>query len=225
MSKGVFINSLNTYIGTALYEEFVGLNLDEPESEIYSTYFEKEDSTKPKNIKKMMKQKTKPGLFRKYMLEKFNILIYDLHCGKLEDLKFCIKSLTKSPLEEEKTVVVISSVLTWGNTEHKLIEDKPEEDNENNQEENNNFNKENKDPLSNILDKLNDEEKLNFENYLNNDLAFDEEGNEIEIINEDGNILTNEDNEYSLKLKEFKIKLKISKLNQVVEKEIKVKYY
>lgn len=225
MSKGVFINSLNTYIGTALYEEFVGLNLDEPESEIYSTYFEKEDSTKPKNIKKMMKQKTKPGLFRKYMLEKFNILIYDLHCGKLEDLKFCIKSLTKSPLEEEKTVVVISSVLTWGNTEHKLIEDKPEEDNENNEEENNNFNKENKDPLSNILDKLNDEEKLNFENYLNNDLAFDEEGNEIEIINEDGNILTNEDNEYSLKLKEFKIKLKISKLNQVVEKEIKVKYY
>jgi hypothetical protein len=55
MSRGIFINSLNTYIGTALYEEFLGEKPEENEFLLYGTYYEKDSSDKPKYVKKMMK--------------------------------------------------------------------------------------------------------------------------------------------------------------------------
>lgn len=55
--KGILINTLNTFIGTALYEEFLGPNPEEREYEIYGTYYEKDSSDKPNFVKKMMKVK------------------------------------------------------------------------------------------------------------------------------------------------------------------------
>lgn len=55
MSKSVFINTLNTYIGAALYKEFLGENPEESDFTIYGTYYEKDSSEKPQYIKKMMK--------------------------------------------------------------------------------------------------------------------------------------------------------------------------
>lgn len=57
MSKGIFINNLNTYIGTAFYDEFLGNLEEDQDSEftVYGTYYEKDSSEKPKRIKKMMK--------------------------------------------------------------------------------------------------------------------------------------------------------------------------
>ena len=52
--------------------------------------------------------------------------IYDLHSGRLDDLEFGIRALTKAPLESEKTVIVITSVLSWGKTPPKIVEDIPE---------------------------------------------------------------------------------------------------
>lgn len=60
------------------------------------------------------------------MTERFDYLIYDLHSGRLDDLEFGIKGLLKKPLEQEKTLIVISSVLGWALTPHKIVEDKPE---------------------------------------------------------------------------------------------------
>jgi hypothetical protein len=60
------------------------------------------------------------------MLEKIDYLIYDLHSGKIADLEWGIKALTKTKLESEKTVIVISSVLSWGGNPHYMVEDKPE---------------------------------------------------------------------------------------------------
>jgi hypothetical protein len=60
------------------------------------------------------------------MLERMDTFIYDLHSGRLDDLEFGIKALTRAPLETEKTVVVITSILSWGETEYKLVEDIPE---------------------------------------------------------------------------------------------------
>lgn len=54
MSKGVFISNLDTYIGTALYEELI---IEEAEFELYGTYFNKETSERPKLVKKMLKVK------------------------------------------------------------------------------------------------------------------------------------------------------------------------
>ena len=79
--------------------------------------------------------KEKPVLFRKYMLEKIDYFVYDLHSGKVSDLEWGLKQLTKSPLEGEKTLIVISSVLSWGGNPPRLVEDKPEvEENEANEE-------------------------------------------------------------------------------------------
>lgn len=55
MSRGIFINTLNTYIGTALYEEFLGEKPEESEITLYGTYYEKDSSDKPQFVKKMMK--------------------------------------------------------------------------------------------------------------------------------------------------------------------------
>ena len=52
MSRGVLINTLDTYIGTALYEEFLGENPSESAYELYGTWHSKDDSGKPAFIKK-----------------------------------------------------------------------------------------------------------------------------------------------------------------------------
>ena len=124
MSRGVLINTLDTYIGTALYEEFLGENPEEGAYEIYGTYLTKDESTKPKYVKKMLKR-AKPVLFRKYMREKMDLYIFDLHSGRLDDLKWAVNALIDEPLDSEKTLIVISSVLSWGGNEHKMIEVKP----------------------------------------------------------------------------------------------------
>lgn len=214
MSKGIYINSINTYLGTALYDEFLGEKPEESEWELYSTYYEKEDNTKPAFIKKMMKQTTKPGLFRKYMLDKFEVLIYDLHCGKLEDLKFAIKALTKNPLEKEKIVIVISSVLSWAKTPFKMVEDKPEPKDDGGDDQ---------DPKSDKVDIISDEEKLKLEEYLNSSKNIDEDGNIIEIKDNEGNLLEREDEEYLPKLKQLKISIKEEKAKQQKLKNIKYK--
>ena len=56
MSKGIFINNLETYMGWALYDEFVGSKPEEStDFLVYGTYLNKDSSDKPFGIKKMMK--------------------------------------------------------------------------------------------------------------------------------------------------------------------------
>ena len=124
MSRGILINTLDTYIGTALYEEFLGENPSESAYEIYGTWHSRDDSFKPSFVKKMLKR-SKPVLMRKYMREKMDCYIYDLHSGRLDDLKWAVWALTNEPLDSEKTLIVISSVLSWGGNEHKMKEVKP----------------------------------------------------------------------------------------------------
>lgn len=249
MSQGIFINTVNTYIGTALYEEFLGETPENSDWAIFSTYFEKEDSAKPAFIKKMLKPKSKPGLFRKYMLEKFDVMVYDMHSGRLEDLKQSIKALTKAPLEKEKIIIMISSILSWGKTEHKIVEDKPKKEGDDNQNNNDNNNDDDNDmegmegmePMDGMEnnnnkdddpndDNLTPEEKelkkimakidLN-EDYFNNSHNLDEDGNLIELFDEEGNLLEKEDEDYKPKLKQIKINKRVEKLKNV-KKEIKV---
>ena len=141
MSRGILINALDTYIGTALYEEFLGDNPSESAYELYGTWHSKDDSSKPAFIKKMLKR-SKPVLFRKFMREKMDCYIFDLHSGRLDDLKWAVWALTNEPLDSEKTLIVISSVLSWGGNEPKMIEVKPKkkksvEEGEEPKEENN----------------------------------------------------------------------------------------
>lgn len=63
------------------------------------------------------------------MLEN-DIIIYDLMSNSFEEVDYVIKTLKTSPLQEEKTLVLLSTVLTWVNTPPKLEEEAKEGEDE-----------------------------------------------------------------------------------------------
>ena len=187
MSRGVLINTLDTYIGSALYEEFLGENPSESAYELYGTWHSKDESSKPAFVKKMLKR-SKPVLFRKYMREKMDCYIFDLHSGRLDDLKWAVWALTNEPLDSEKTLIVISSVLSWGGTEPKMMEVKPkkkkpvEEGEEPPQEGEEKEEEEKEDEEKEEEDKKEDEDKKEEEEKKDEEgePQLDENGNPIE---------------------------------------------
>ena len=187
MSRGVLINTLDTYIGSALYEEFLGENPSESAYELYGTWHSKDDSSKPAFVKKMLKR-SKPVLYRKYMREKMDCYIFDLHSGRLDDLKWAVWALTNEPLDSEKTLIVISSVLSWGGTEPKMMEVKPkkkkpvEEGEEPPQEGEEKEEEEKEDEEKEEEDKKEDEDKKEEEEKKDEEgePQLDENGNPIE---------------------------------------------
>lgn len=63
--------------------------------------------------------------FRQKLLEN-NVIIYDLMSNSFEEVDYVIKTLKTSDLQEEKTLVLLSSVMTWVNTPPKLEEEAKE---------------------------------------------------------------------------------------------------
>ena len=49
-----------------------------------------------------------------------NVIIYDLMSNDFEEVDYVIKTLKTSDLTEEKTLVLLSSVMTWVNTPPKF---------------------------------------------------------------------------------------------------------
>ena len=134
MSKKFFINNLNTYIGSTLFEEIRNDftedgEINEEANLIFGTYINKDSSEKPMGVKKMLKR-SKPRLAMKYISE-CDVIIYDLHTGDPTDINLALGAFEKYKIEEEsegKVLILISSVAVWKNTEPKLIEIKPEGD-------------------------------------------------------------------------------------------------
>jgi len=65
-------------------------------------------------------------------------IVYDLMSNSFEEVDYVIKTLKTSPLTNEKTLVLLSSVMTWVNTPPKFQEDpdeKVDEDAEGEEEE------------------------------------------------------------------------------------------
>ena len=63
------------------------------------------------------------------------MIIYDLMSNNYEEVDYVIKTLKTSELTEEKTLVLLSSVMTWVNTPPKFKEEKPEGEEEEEAEE------------------------------------------------------------------------------------------
>ena len=63
--------------------------------------------------------------FRQKLLEN-DVIIYDLLSNSFEEVDYVIKTLKTSELQQEKTLVLLSSVLAWVNTPPKLEEEKKE---------------------------------------------------------------------------------------------------
>ena len=58
------------------------------------------------------------------------MIIYDLMSNDYEEVDYVIKTLKTSNLQEDKTLVLLSSVMTWVNTPPKFEEEKGEEEGE-----------------------------------------------------------------------------------------------
>ena len=72
--------------------------------------------------------------FRSKLLES-DVIIYDLMSNSFEEVDYVIKTLKTSDLQEEKTLVLLSSVMTWVNTPPKFEEERPEGEEEEGGEE------------------------------------------------------------------------------------------
>lgn len=64
--------------------------------------------------------------FREQILES-DIIIYDLLTNEFEEVDYVIKTLKTSKLTSEKTLIILSSVMTWVNTPPKTVAKNGEE--------------------------------------------------------------------------------------------------
>ena len=60
-------------------------------------------------------------------LAQCDLIIYDLHSGNPEDVRLALKALEKHKFEEEKTLILVSSLMAWQGTPKKLEEIKTPE--------------------------------------------------------------------------------------------------
>lgn len=70
----------------------------------------------------------------KYISE-CDLVVYDLHSGNPSDVKIALNALTKYNSEEEKVLILISSLMAWDATPKKLQEIKEPGDDQDNKEE------------------------------------------------------------------------------------------
>lgn len=55
-------------------------------------------------------------------LSECDILVYDLHSGNPRDVDLALQALKKHNIEEEKVLILISSLMVWNKTPSKLKE-------------------------------------------------------------------------------------------------------
>ena len=71
-------------------------------------------SVAPSGVSKLVSmERTKE--FRETILES-DVIVYDLLTNKFEEVDYVIKTLKTSELAKEKTLILLSSVMTWVNT-------------------------------------------------------------------------------------------------------------
>jgi|TARA_B110000285_G_C15015303_1_gene558729 adenylate kinase len=56
-----------------------------------------------------------------------DLIVYDLHSGNPQDVRLALEALRKHKFEEEKTLILISSLMAWKGTPEKLEEIKTKE--------------------------------------------------------------------------------------------------
>ena len=120
--KVYFINNVNTMVGQSLAEEIRNdhLLLDmSPETaplqhSILGTIDDKSGAPVPSGINKIVR-KQKIRHWKKYLLAS-DVAIFDLLTSSLDEVMNAIHVLKTQDYEEEKTLILISNVITWVNT-------------------------------------------------------------------------------------------------------------
>ena len=122
--KRFFISHLNSYMGRTLCRELKNEHLVREPAYAGHTFCgtlqdqggEKLESLQdmPGSIEVVSMERTQE--FRKNILES-DVIVYDLVTNKFEEVDYVIKALKTAELgDNEKTLILLSSVMTWVNT-------------------------------------------------------------------------------------------------------------
>ena len=133
--KSFFISHINSYTGKTLYEQLK--NADTVKEEYAAHTFQgtvetgtnhvyTQNSEVPEGVEKIVKME-RTREFRESILES-DVIIYDLATNEFEEVDYVIKTLKTSKLTKEKTLVILSSVMTWVNTPPKVKVEGEEEE-------------------------------------------------------------------------------------------------
>ena len=131
IGKNFFISNVNTFVGQSLIEELRNDHqiLDEVSvHKFVGTETDLENAPVPSGVSKLV-HREKTRAFRKAILQS-DIVIYDLQTADFEEVDHVIKTFKTSELQEEKTLILISSVMTWYNTPPKVKKEGEEEEEE-----------------------------------------------------------------------------------------------
>jgi hypothetical protein len=126
--KRFFISHMNSYTGRVLLEELKNADKVKEEyaahtfqgtiQEGTSSWYTLKSNELPEGVEKIVKmQRTRE--FRESILDS-DVIIYDLMTNDFEEVDYVIKTLKTSKLTSEKTLIIMSSVMTWVNTPPKL---------------------------------------------------------------------------------------------------------
>ena len=132
--KKIFLSHCNSYEGQAMFKELWNKDRfeDKPEwlfgAHTFTGTVRKEERNArggfeepPTGIDTFVDFE-RTAEFRQKLLEN-DVIIYDLMSNSFEEVDYVIKTLKTSDLQEKKTLVLLSSVMTWVNTPPKLEEE------------------------------------------------------------------------------------------------------
>ena len=133
--KSYFIAHINSYTGKTLYEQLK--NADKVKEAYAAHTFQGtiqsgtnhiyiQSTEKPVGVEKVVKME-RSREFRDSILES-DVIIYDLNTNEFEEVDYVIKTLKTSKLTKEKTLIILSSVMTWVNTPPKVKVEGEEEE-------------------------------------------------------------------------------------------------
>jgi len=139
--KKIFLSHCNSYEGQALFKALWNRDQfeDKPEwlyaAHTFTGTVRKEERNArggleepPKGVESFVDFE-RTAEFRQKLLEN-DVIIYDLMSNNFEEVDYVIKTLKTSDLMDQKTLVLLSSVMTWVNTPPKLEEEKKEGEDE-----------------------------------------------------------------------------------------------
>ena len=118
--KKFFLNNLNSWLSNFIIEEF---RTDHLQNSRFKNEFMGTLNPMPYPLPRLFKPTiTKIDPNGKYNQEVFtnDVFIYSLENGNLNEAEFLIKGLKALKYEEEKTLIIISSIMTWRDTPLKL---------------------------------------------------------------------------------------------------------
>jgi len=126
MSKRFFIDNVDCYLGQALLDEVRASRTNDEDNLIFATLKDHDAIDKPLGVRKFL-HKEKKDILAKYISDS-DYIIYDLHESDFQDVEDTIKTLKFQKMKTPKTLICISTVMTWAKTPFKEYKPKDEDD-------------------------------------------------------------------------------------------------